>query len=87
MALSWHCLRMSADELLDDFFVGGANGARVGDHLQIGRFQIFKQDIAVEGQIELGLVEQVKDDDIVALEAELAQSFDNRLGLVEQIGD
>jgi hypothetical protein len=55
--------------------------------LEIGGFQILEQDIAVEGQVELGLVEQMKDDDIVALEAGLAQSLENRFRLVEQIGN
>ena len=44
------------DEFLHDFFISRADGARVGDDLQVGRFQILEQDIAVEGQFERGEV-------------------------------
>ena len=40
-----------------------------------------------KGRFELGRVEQVKDDDVVAFETKLAQSFEDRFRFVEQIGD
>ena len=73
------------DEFPDDRLISRSYGARIGDHSEVCGLQIFEQNVAVEGQIELGLIQQMEDDDVVALEAELAQSFDNFRGLIEQI--
>src|SRR5262245_1511530 len=71
------------DEFIDHLPVSCPDGPWIGDHPQVGGFEIFKQNVAVEGQIELGLIQQMKDNDIVAPEAKLAQSVKNLLRLVE----
>ena len=58
-----------AGELVDDLPVGLANRARIGDHIEISGFQVLEQNVAFERQFELGLVENMKDDDVIALEA------------------
>src|SRR4030095_3239066 len=72
-------------EFLDHLPVSRPDGSRVGDHSQVGGFQILKKNIALERQVELCLIQQMKDNDIVASEAKLAQPVKNLLRLVEQI--
>ena len=68
------------DEFLDHCPISCSNRARIGDHSQVRGLQIFEENVAVEGQIELRLIQDVKDDDIVAFETKLAESFDDRPG-------
>ena len=75
------------DELLHHLLIGRADCARIGNDLQIRRFQILEQDIAFKGQVEFGLIEHVKDDDVIALEAKMAQSFKYRVWIIEQVGN
>ena len=74
-------------ELFDDLPVGLANRARIGDHVEISGFQVLEQNVAFKRQIELGLVENMEDDDIVAFEAEQAQAFEDLRRFIQQIGD
>ncbi len=45
------------DELLHHLLIGRTDCARIGDDLQMRRFQILEQDIAFKGQVEFGLIE------------------------------
>src|SRR3989338_4559375 len=73
------------DKLFHDFSVDLPDGLRIGGDLEIGRFHVLEENVAVEGEIEFRGIQQVKDDDIVALKAQEAQSLENFLGLIEQI--
>src|SRR6185436_11657568 len=75
------------DELLDDLTVSSANRFWIGDHFEIFLFQVFEEDVAVERQVELGLIEEMKYDHVIALEAKQPQPFQNLLRFVEQIGN
>src|SRR6185369_8258410 len=79
-------LAQVANKFLHNLLVSAANRPRIGDHVDVRGFEILEQNIAVERKIKLGRVEQVKDDDVVALEAKLAQAFEHQLGVIEQVG-
>jgi hypothetical protein len=76
-----------AGELFDDLPVGLANRARVGDHVETSGFHVLEQNVAFKRQIEFGLIEKMKNDDVVAFEAEQAQAFENLRRFVQQIGN
>src|SRR3990170_7744234 len=75
------------DKFPDHLAVDLSDRFGIGDDAQIRLFQIFEQNIAVEGQLQLRRVQKMKYDHVIALEAKQAETFEDRLGLVQKIRD
>src|SRR5262249_15912390 len=76
-----------AGKLLNDLSICFPDGARIGHDSEIELLQILEQDIAVEGEAQFRWIKEMKDDDIIALEAKQTTSFEDLLGFIEQVGD
>jgi len=75
-----------AGKLLNDLSISFANGPRVRHDFQIQLLQILEQDIPVEGKVQFRWIKQMKDDDVISLEAKQTKAFEDLLRLVEQVG-
>src|SRR3989338_1172555 len=73
------------DKLFYDLAIGLTDALRIGGDFEAGLFQVLEEDVAVEGEVELGGVQQVKDDDVVALEAEEAEPLEDLVVFVQQV--
>src|SRR4051812_17942575 len=73
-------------ELIDLGEVGLAEGAGVDELLGIV-FEALEEGHALEGEGQLVLVEDVEDDHVVALVAEVLEALQDDVGLVEEVGD
>ena len=76
----------SAEEGADLVLVGPPQGVRLGQDLGQSLQSLEERRLA-ERELELGRVEDVEDDDLVAAVAEVLQPGDDPRHVVEQVGE
>ena len=74
------------DEGFHGLLVGFAEGPGFGEEF-FGAFDVFEEDGVVEGEVDFFLVEDVEDEDVVALVLQASESFVEGVEITEEIGD